>query len=106
MTQYVHVTLPRNAAAKTAGSYNSEGGRQETSAFRTWTNSYPVMQSCGTRNPVFLPGDVLRLTVGSLVERKIVNDGDKSISWSPMVIRTRPPVRRNSRFNTGFRIGS
>ena len=46
------------------------------------------------------------LTVGSLVDRKIVNDGDKSISWSPMVIRTRPPVRRSSRFNTGFRIGS
>lgn len=46
------------------------------------------------------------LTVGSLVDRKIVNDGDKSISWSPIVIRTRPPVRRSSRFSTGFKIGS
>jgi hypothetical protein len=46
------------------------------------------------------------LTVGSLVDIKIVNDGDKSISWSPNVINTRPPVRRTSRFNTGFTIGS
>ena len=34
--------------------------------------------------------------VGSRVVRKMVNDGDKSMSWSPMVIRTRPPLRRNS----------
>ena len=46
------------------------------------------------------------LTFGSLVERKIVKDGDKSISWSPRVIRTRPPVRRSSLFSTGFKMGS
>ena len=45
-------------------------------------------------------------TVGSLVERKMVNEGDRSMSWSPRVMSTRPPVRRNSRFRTGFRIGS
>ena len=67
---------------------------------------FPNILSCGSYNPLFLQGEVLVLTVGSRVDRKIVNDGDKSISWSPMVIRTRPPVRRNSRFNTGLRIGS
>mgnify|MGYP001855360031 CR=1 FL=1 len=46
------------------------------------------------------------LTVGSLVERKITKDGDRSISWSPRVIRTLPPVLRTSRFRTGFRTGS
>lgn len=46
------------------------------------------------------------LTVGSLVERKITKDGDKSISWSPRVIRTLPPVLRTSRLRTGFRTGS
>lgn len=101
-----HVTLLSKAAAKTAGSFNSVGDRQEASATFTWNILLPVMRSCGTCNPMFKQGDVLCLTVGSLVERKMVNEGDKSISWSPIVIRTRPPVRRNSRFNTGLRIGS
>lgn len=45
-------------------------------------------------------------TVGSRVDKNMTNLGDKSISWSPNVIKTRPPVRRSSRFNTGFKIGS
>jgi len=45
-------------------------------------------------------------TVGSRVDKNMTNFGDKSISWSPSVIKTRPPVRRSSRFNTGFKIGS
>lgn len=45
-------------------------------------------------------------TVGSRVDKKMTNVGDRSMSWSPRVISTRPPVRRNSRFSTGFRIGS
>ena len=35
-------------------------------------------------------------TVGSRVDRKIVKVGDKSMSWSPRVINTRPPVLRSS----------
>lgn len=46
------------------------------------------------------------LTVGSLVDRKMVKEGERSISWSPRVMSTRPPVLRSSRFNTGFKIGS
>lgn len=46
------------------------------------------------------------LTVGSRVDRKMTKDGDKSMSWSPRVISTLPPVRRTSRFRTGFRTGS
>lgn len=34
--------------------------------------------------------------VGSLVVRKIVKAGERSMSWSPIVISTLPPVRRNS----------
>ena len=98
-----HARLLSNAATKTAGSSTSAGGRQEASAFSTWNILLPVMRSS---NPMFKHRDVSCLTVGSLVERKMVNDGDKSISWSPIVIRTRPPVRRNSRFKTGLRIGS
>lgn len=45
-------------------------------------------------------------TVGSRVDKNMTNFGDKSISWSPSVIKTRPPVRRSSRFKTGFKIGS
>ncbi|KAE9527010.1 hypothetical protein AGLY_013658 [Aphis glycines] len=36
-------------------------------------------------------------TVGSRVDKNMTNFGDKSISWSPSVIKTRPPVRRSSR---------
>ena len=46
------------------------------------------------------------LTEGSLVERKMVKEGERSMSWSPRVMRIRPPVRRTSRFSTGFRMGS
>lgn len=46
------------------------------------------------------------LTVGSLVERKMTKEGDRSMSWSPRVISTRPPVLRTSLFSTGFRMGS
>ena len=46
------------------------------------------------------------LTVGSRVERKMTNEGDRSMSWSPRVMRTRPPVLRTSLFSTGFRMGS
>ena len=47
-----------------------------------------------------------QLTEGSLVERKMVKAGERSMSWSPSVISTRPPVRRTSLFRTGFKIGS
>lgn len=46
------------------------------------------------------------LTLGSLVVRKIVKEGDKSMSWSPSEIKTRPPVLRSSLFSTGFKMGS
>lgn len=46
------------------------------------------------------------LAVGSRVERKITKEGDKSISWSPRVMRTLPPVLRTSLLSTGFRMGS
>ena len=52
------------------------------------------------------PPVVPALTEGSLVERKMVKAGERSMSWSPRVIRTRPPVLRTSRFSTGLRIGS
>jgi hypothetical protein len=42
----------------------------------------------------------------SRVDRKIENEGEKSISRSPSVTSTRPPVLCTSRFSTGFRIGS
>ena len=34
--------------------------------------------------------------MGSRVDRKMVKVGDKSMSWSPRVINTRPPVLRSS----------
>lgn len=46
------------------------------------------------------------LAVGSRVDRKMTNDGDKSISWSPRVMRTLPPVLRTSLLSTGLRMGS
>ena len=45
-------------------------------------------------------------TEGSRVDRNIVNEGDKSMSWSPRVISTRPPVFFTSRFSTGLSMGS
>lgn len=47
-----------------------------------------------------------QLTVGSRVDKKIVKDGERSMSWSPNVISTLPPVLRSSRLRTGLRIGS
>ena len=84
--------------------YFSKGTKKRCSFFSFFINFFqfemPSIVWFSAYSSIFF------LTVGSLVDRKIVNDGDKSISWSPMVIRTRPPVRRSSRFNTGFRIGS
>ena len=36
---------------------------------------------------------------GSRVVRKMVNAGERSMSWSPIVISTLPPVRRSSLLN-------
>ena len=48
----------------------------------------------------------LATLIASANDKKITKDGDKSMSWSPNEIRTRPPVLLSSLFSTGFRIGS
>mmetsp|Transcript_1108 Transcript_1108/g.2654 ORF Transcript_1108/g.2654 Transcript_1108/m.2654 type:complete len:296 (-) Transcript_1108:1785-2672(-) len=48
----------------------------------------------------------VKCAVGSRVARNTLNDGEKSMSWSPSLIRMRPPCLRISRFSTGFNTGS
>mmetsp|Transcript_18287 Transcript_18287/g.70654 ORF Transcript_18287/g.70654 Transcript_18287/m.70654 type:complete len:296 (-) Transcript_18287:3330-4217(-) len=48
----------------------------------------------------------VKCAVGSLVARKMTKEGEKSTSWSPRVIRMRPPCLRISLFSTGFSTGS
>ena len=49
---------------------------------------------------------VMAPTEGSLVDKNMLKEGERSMSWSPREISTRPPVRRTSLFSTGLRMGS
>ena len=86
--------------------FSSTSGRSDfRTVFRHWLCS-ELLVTVKFTNVTRLHKSGGNSTVGSRVERKIANVGDKSISWSPIVIKTRPPVRRTSRFRTGFKIGS